>query len=76
MNGLVAAKRPPPTPGTGERPALKKRVLGTPKESPIAGRKRKKAKATTPESGLEGQQIEEQNQEEELQQDGQQLEGQ
>ncbi|KAJ9435454.1 hypothetical protein DIPPA_12764, partial [Diplonema papillatum] len=46
-----AAKRPPPTPGTGERPALKKRVLGTPKESPIAGRKRKKAKATTPESG-------------------------
>ncbi|KAJ9454525.1 hypothetical protein DIPPA_08560 [Diplonema papillatum] len=48
-----AAKRPPPTPGTGERPALKKRVLGTPKESPIAGRKRKKAKATTPESGVQ-----------------------
>ncbi|KAJ9440509.1 hypothetical protein DIPPA_32170 [Diplonema papillatum] len=48
-----AAKRPPPTPGTGERPALKKRVLGTPKESPIAGRKRKKAKATTPESEVQ-----------------------
>ncbi|KAJ9449903.1 hypothetical protein DIPPA_15759 [Diplonema papillatum] len=48
-----AAKRPPPTPGTGKRPALKKRVLGTPKESPIAGRKRKKAKATTPESGVQ-----------------------
>ncbi|KAJ9457493.1 hypothetical protein DIPPA_25285 [Diplonema papillatum] len=31
---------------------LKKRVLGTPKEGPIAGRKRKKTKATTPESGV------------------------
>ncbi|KAJ9471597.1 hypothetical protein DIPPA_28449 [Diplonema papillatum] len=45
-----ATKRPPPTPGTSERPALKKRVLGTPKEGPIAGRKRKKTKATTPDS--------------------------
>ncbi|KAJ9444853.1 hypothetical protein DIPPA_31254 [Diplonema papillatum] len=47
-----ATKRPPPTPGTSERPALKKRVLGTPKEGPIAGRKRKKTKATTPDSGV------------------------
>ncbi|KAJ9459991.1 hypothetical protein DIPPA_20377 [Diplonema papillatum] len=39
-------------PGTSERPALKKRVLGTPKEGPIAGRKRKKTKATTPDSGV------------------------
>ncbi|KAJ9470110.1 hypothetical protein DIPPA_32743 [Diplonema papillatum] len=45
-----ATKRPPPTPGTSERPALKKRVLGTP--GPIAGRKRKKTKATTPDSGV------------------------
>ncbi|KAJ9443870.1 hypothetical protein DIPPA_31843 [Diplonema papillatum] len=37
---------------TSERPALKKRVLGTPKEGPIAGRKRKKTKATTPDSGV------------------------
>ncbi|KAJ9460352.1 hypothetical protein DIPPA_02804 [Diplonema papillatum] len=47
-----ATKRPPPTPGTSERPALKKRVLGTPKEGLIAGRKRKKTKATTPDSGV------------------------
>ncbi|KAJ9458219.1 hypothetical protein DIPPA_06750 [Diplonema papillatum] len=48
-----ATKRPPPTPGTSERPALKKRVLGTPKEGLIAGRKRKKTKATTPDSGVQ-----------------------